>query len=50
MSTARRIHIANSGSRNATVVARSVNPTSPDVVLGVNGEGVEFRRYVAAGS
>jgi hypothetical protein len=50
MSTARRIHIANSGARNATVVARSVNPKTPDVVLGVNGEGVEFRRYVAAGS
>ena len=50
MSTARRVHIANSGARNATVVARSVNPKAPEVVLGINGQGVEFKRYVAAGS
>ena len=50
MSTARRVHIANSGARNATVVARSVNPKAPEVVLGIAGQGVEFKRYVAAGS
>jgi len=50
MSTARRIHIANSSARNATVVARSVNPKGNEMVLGVDGQQVEFRRYIAAGS
>jgi hypothetical protein len=50
MSTSRRIHIANAQARNATVVAKSVAPKIPHLIMGVGGEAAEFRRYVAAGS
>lgn len=50
MSTARRIHIANAQARNATVVARSITPQVPELIMGVGGESAQFKRYVAAGA
>jgi hypothetical protein len=50
MSTTRRIHIANAQARNATVVARSVSPQIPELIMGIGGSAAEFKRYVAAGA
>lgn len=43
-----RIHIANAGGRDATVLAVSSSPTPPPVSA-KEGVAVSFRRYVAAG-
>lgn len=43
-----RIHIANAGGRDATVLAVSSSPTPPPVSAKA-GVAVSFRRYVAAG-
>lgn len=43
-----RIHIANAGGRDATVLAVSSSPASPPVSA-KDGVAVSFRRYVAAG-
>ena len=44
-----RMHIANSGARDATVFATSSRPT-PGPASGKDGQPVTFRRYVTAGA
>lgn len=46
--TLQRIHLANSGGRDATVLAVSTSPAPPPVSA-KDGVAVSFRRYVAAG-
>lgn len=48
MATLRKLHIANSGGRNAVIVASSKSPEK-SVILGKAGKPAEFRRYVAGG-
>lgn len=49
MATLRRIHVSNSEQRNAVIVASSAKiPQGP--VLGMDGEGAVFRRFIAAGA
>lgn len=44
-----RLHVANSESRDATVIATSSKP-APSPAAGKDGQPVTFRRYVTAGS
>ena len=44
----RRLHISNSGNRNAVVVGKPAAPPEK-IVLGKAGDAATFRRYLAAG-
>lgn len=48
MSTLRRLHISNSGKRNAVVVGMGITPPPPPA-MGKNGQPAHFRRFIAAG-
>jgi len=48
MSTLRRLHLSNSGKRNAVVVGIGITPPAPPS-MGKAGAPAQFRRFIAAG-